>query len=133
MQAPLRRVNRDTRIAVDARQPNLDCKISRCRGCVRWCGDRQGVSGLGLEEQQKAVRDWLNGGSWHLVGEFTDIETGKNTDRPELAKAIAACRLNKAKLVIAKLDRLSRKLSFVSALMDRAPMRWNAGRSSQQP
>ena len=80
--------------------------------------DRQGESGLGLEAQQKAVRDWLNGGSWQLIGEFTDVETGKSADRPELLKAIEACRRNRAKLVIAKLDRLARNLAFTATLMD---------------
>jgi DNA invertase Pin-like site-specific DNA recombinase len=80
--------------------------------------DRQGESGLGLEAQQKAVREWLNGGSWQLIGEFTDVETGKSADRPELLKAIEACRRNRAKLVIAKLDRLARNLAFTATLMD---------------
>ena len=80
--------------------------------------DRQGKSGLGLEAQQKAVMDYLNGGAWEMVAEFTEIESGKNNNRPELAKAIEACRRHKAKLVIAKLDRLSRNLAFVATLME---------------
>jgi len=80
--------------------------------------DRQGKSGLGLKAQQTAVRDYLNGGSWKLVAEFTEIETGKRNDRPELVKALEACRKHKARLVIAKLDRLSRNLAFIAALMD---------------
>lgn len=79
---------------------------------------RQGVSGLGLEAQREAVARYLNGGDWELVGEFTDVESGKNDDRPELAKAIAQAKKARATLVIAKLDRLSRKLSFVASLMD---------------
>jgi DNA invertase Pin-like site-specific DNA recombinase len=80
--------------------------------------DRQGQSGLGLEAQQKAVLDYLNGGSWTLAGEFTEVESGKHADRPQLAAALAACKKQKAKLVIAKLDRLSRNLAFIAALMD---------------
>jgi DNA invertase Pin-like site-specific DNA recombinase len=80
--------------------------------------DRQGQSGLGLEAQQKAVLDYLNGGSWTLAGEFTEVESGKHADRPQLAAAFAACKKQKAKLVIAKLDRLSRNLAFIAALMD---------------
>ena len=53
-----------------------------------------------------------------LVGEFTEIESGKRADRPELAKALEACRRQKAKLVIAKLDRLSRNLAFIATLME---------------
>jgi len=80
--------------------------------------DRQGRSGLGLEAQQKAVRDYLNGGAWELVGEFIEVESGKRGDRPELARALEACRKQRARLVIAKLDRLSRNLAFVATLMD---------------
>jgi DNA invertase Pin-like site-specific DNA recombinase len=80
--------------------------------------DRQGRSGLGLEAQQKAVMDYLNGGAWELVGEFTEIESGKHSNRPELAKAITACRKQRARLVIAKLDRLSRNLAFIATLME---------------
>jgi DNA invertase Pin-like site-specific DNA recombinase len=79
---------------------------------------RQGRSGLGLEAQQEAVRNHLNGGNWRIVGEFTEVESGKRKDRPKLAEALAACRLHGAKLVIAKLDRLARNVAFVSALMD---------------
>jgi DNA invertase Pin-like site-specific DNA recombinase len=80
--------------------------------------DRQGKSGLGLEAQRKSVLDYLDGGRWDLVGEFTEIESGKHNDRPELEKALAACKKQKAKLVIAKLDRLSRNLAFIATLMD---------------
>jgi DNA invertase Pin-like site-specific DNA recombinase len=80
--------------------------------------DRQGQSGLGLEAQQKAVEDYLNGGEWELVGEFTEIESGKRSDRPELAEALKACKKHRATLVIAKLDRLARNVYFVSGLME---------------
>ena len=80
--------------------------------------DRQGRSGLGLDAQQKAVGDYLNGGAWELVGEFVEVESGKRADRPELAKALDACRKQKARLVIAKLDRLSRNLAFIATLME---------------
>ena len=80
--------------------------------------DRQGKSGLGLEAQREAVMSYLNGGSWTLVGEFTEIESGKHENRPELEKALAACKKQKAKLVIAKLDRLSRNLAFIATLME---------------
>jgi DNA invertase Pin-like site-specific DNA recombinase len=69
---------------------------------------RQGQSGLGLEAQRKAVDDYLNGGKWRVIQEFVEVESGKNNDRAELAKAIALCRLRNATLVIAKIDRLSR-------------------------
>ena len=77
---------------------------------------KQGESGLGLEAQQKAVRDYLDGGRWTIVAEFTEIESGSRSDRPELAKAFAACRARKATLVISKLDRLSRDAHFLLGL-----------------
>jgi DNA invertase Pin-like site-specific DNA recombinase len=80
--------------------------------------DKQGQSGLGLEAQRKAVADFLNGGRWTLVDEFTEIESGKRNDRQQLTAALAACKKLKAKLVIAKLDRLSRNVAFISALME---------------
>jgi DNA invertase Pin-like site-specific DNA recombinase len=80
--------------------------------------DRQGRSGLGLEAQQKAVRDYLNGGAWELAGEFIEVESGKHADRPELVRALDACRKHKARLVIAKLDRLSRNLAFIATMME---------------
>lgn len=80
--------------------------------------DRQGRSGLGLEAQQKAVRDYLNGGAWEIAGEFIEVESGKRSDRPQLAKALETCRRHKARLVIAKLDRLSRNLAFIATLME---------------
>lgn len=80
--------------------------------------DRQGRSGLGLDGQREAVRTYLNGGAWSLVDEFTEIESGKRNDRPELAKALSACRRMGAMLVIAKLDRLARNVAFVSNLME---------------
>jgi DNA invertase Pin-like site-specific DNA recombinase len=79
----------------------------------------QGKSGLGLEAQRKAVRDYLDGGSWELIGEYTEVETGKRSDRPELEKAIAACKKHRARLVIAKLDRLSRNVAFIATLLEK--------------
>ena len=79
---------------------------------------RQGRSGLGLEAQQRAVTDYLDGGRWRLCAEFTEVESGKRSDRPQLAKALAGCRVHKATLVIAKLDRLARNVAFIANLMD---------------
>jgi DNA invertase Pin-like site-specific DNA recombinase len=78
---------------------------------------RQGRSGLGLEAQKAAVLAFINGNA-ELLAEFTEVESGKHADREELKKAIAACKKRKAKLVIAKLDRLSRNLAFIATLME---------------
>ena len=79
---------------------------------------KQGRSGLGLQAQRDAVLSYLNGGNWSIAAEFTEIESGKRSDRPEFAKALAACRLHRATLVIAKLDRLARNVHFVASLME---------------
>ena len=80
--------------------------------------DRQGRSGLGLDAQKEAVQQRLNGGRWQLVAEFVEIESGKRAKRPQLDAALAACKKHKAKLVVAKLDRLSRNVSFLLKLID---------------
>jgi len=77
---------------------------------------RQGRSGLGLEAQRTAVDAYLNGGNWRVVATFKEVESGKRSDRPELEKALQACRLYGARLVIAKLDRLSRDAHFLLGL-----------------
>jgi DNA invertase Pin-like site-specific DNA recombinase len=77
---------------------------------------RQGRSGLGLEAQEQSVHAYLNGGRWSLLDSFTEIESGKRTDRPELERALAACRIHNATLVIAKLDRLARDAHFLLGL-----------------
>lgn len=77
---------------------------------------RQGESGLGLEAQRRAVADFLGGDGGAVVGEFEEIESGKRSDRPELAKAVALCRMTGARLLIARLDRLSRDAHFLLGL-----------------
>ncbi len=79
---------------------------------------KQGTSGLGLEAQRKAVADHLNGGKHQILAEFVEIESGNKSDRPELAKAMAACKKHKATLLVAKLDRLARNVHFISGLME---------------
>ncbi len=79
---------------------------------------RQGASGLGLEGQREAVRRYLNGGKWTLVQELLEVESGKRNDRPQIGEALRLCRLHKATLIIAKLDRLARNVHFISSLME---------------
>jgi DNA invertase Pin-like site-specific DNA recombinase len=78
--------------------------------------DKQGRSGLGLAAQREAVHAYLNGGNWRLLAEFTEVESGRKSDREELAKALTHCRRTGARLVIAKLDRLSRDAHFLLGL-----------------
>ena len=79
---------------------------------------RQGKSGLGLDAQREAVKTYLNGGDWQIVAEFTEVESGKNSDRPALEQALAAARLHRAALVVSKVDRLTRSVAFLSRLLE---------------
>jgi DNA invertase Pin-like site-specific DNA recombinase len=85
---------------------------------LRVSTQKQGRSGLGLEAQRQTVEQYLNGGSWKLLLEFVEVESGKRNDRPELAKALAACRIHNATLVVAKLDRLARNAFFLLGLRE---------------
>jgi DNA invertase Pin-like site-specific DNA recombinase len=87
-------------------------------GYYRVSTKRQGRSGLGLEAQRQAVATYLNGGDWRIVGEFVEVESGKRADRPELDKALAAARLHRAPVIVSKVDRLTRSVSFLSKLLD---------------
>ncbi|WP_439523036.1 recombinase family protein [Marivita sp.] len=77
---------------------------------------RQGRSGLGLEAQRKAIEDYADAKSATILARFTEIESGRKNDRPELEKALQLARLTGATLVIAKLDRLSRNAAFLLTL-----------------
>ena len=79
---------------------------------------KQGASGLGLEAQREAVRQHLGYDDSCIVAELTEVESGKRNDRPKLAEALALCRVHKATLLIAKLDRLARNVHFISGLME---------------
>src|SRR6516165_8007669 len=80
--------------------------------------DRQGRSGLGLDAQREAVFRHLASQAGDLIGEFCEVESGRRSDRPQLAAAIAATKKARATLIIAKLDRLARNVHFVSGLME---------------
>src|SRR5689334_1301514 len=79
---------------------------------------KQGKSGLGIEAQRAAVENYLNGGNWRITAEFTEIESGKRSDRPELTRALAAARLHHVPVVVAKVDRLTRSVAFLSRLLE---------------
>lgn len=79
---------------------------------------KQGDSGLGLESQQATVEAYAKQTGAIIIGMYTEVESGKRSDRPQLAKALSHARRSKATLVVAKLDRLSRNVAFLSALME---------------
>lgn len=78
----------------------------------------QGRSGLGLEAQQAAVEQYAKSNNGEILVAYSEVESGKKSDRPELMKAIAHARRSKATLCVAKIDRLSRNVAFLSALME---------------
>jgi DNA invertase Pin-like site-specific DNA recombinase len=81
--------------------------------------DRQGRTALGIDDQKKKVLDYLDGGKWSLLTAFTEVESGKRGDRPELRKALHYCQRNKgAKLIVANLSRLTRDAKFLLTVLD---------------
>jgi len=82
----------------------------------------QADSGLGLSAQQRDIDLYLSTYAetpWTVIAEFTDVQSGKDDNRPELQKAMALAEETGATLLIAKLDRISRRVSFISAIMER--------------
>ena len=87
----------------------------------RVSSQEQGKSGLGLEAQARDIQLFLDNYAetpYVVVGDFVETHTGSNNDRPQLNAAIALARKEGAVLVVAKLDRLSRRVSFLAALME---------------
>ena len=81
----------------------------------------QGRSGLGLDAQERDIRIFLETYSdvpYEVAGEFTDVLSGKDDARPELTKAVDLAKRTGAELLVAKLDRLSRRVSFIAGLME---------------
>ncbi len=79
---------------------------------------KQGKSGLGLEGQEAAVAAFVAQRGCNELATYREVESGKNSERPELAKAVAHAKRSKATLVVAKLDRLARNVAFLSRLME---------------
>ncbi len=85
---------------------------------VRVSTRQQGMQGLGIESQLNTVRDYISRQDGKTVGEFKEVESGKNVDRPELLAALALCKKTKSTLIVAKLDRLSRNAEFLLSLQN---------------
>jgi DNA invertase Pin-like site-specific DNA recombinase len=88
---------------------------------LRVSTDRQGKSGLGVAAQRRAIEAFAEANGFELVADFEEHETGKGADaldrRPKLASALSAARKAKCAVIVAKLDRLSRDVAFISGLM----------------
>lgn len=78
----------------------------------------QGRSGLGLQAQRQAIAALCQSRAWEIIADYTEVESGKVAERPELAAALHRAKVTGATLVVAKLDRLSRSVTFLSALQD---------------
>ena len=83
---------------------------------LRVSTQKQGYSGLGLEAQREIIRNHLHDTT--PVAEFVEVESGRKSDRPTLKEALALCRKDGATLIVAKLDRLARSVSFLSNLLE---------------
>ena len=83
---------------------------------LRVSTQKQGYSGLGLEAQREIIQKYLR--DKIPVAEFVEIESGRKKDRPKLKEALSLCRKTEATLIVAKLDRLARNVSFLSNLLE---------------
>src|SRR6266851_3025889 len=88
---------------------------------IRVSSSQQGRSGLGIEAQRETLRHFAEAEGFEVVREFVEVETGKGADaldrRPQLAAALAEARRRRCSVGVAKLDRLSRDVHFISGLM----------------
>ena len=85
---------------------------------LRVSTSKQAASHLGLDSQQQIVRDYVVQNSGILLHEVVEVESGKKDNRPELKRALDLCKKHNAVLLLPRLDRLSRSVSFISRLMD---------------
>lgn len=83
---------------------------------LRVSTQKQGYSGLGLEAQREIIHNYLH--DTIPISEFVEIESGRKSDRPKLKEALELCKKSKATLIVAKLDRLSRNVCFLSQLLE---------------
>ena len=114
--------NRCVGLALAAARLEGTCEIQRSAALGRSAGDRRARSSNGGNRCLDGARPWrigLNGGNWQLVEEVVEVESGKShRNRPGLARALEACRRYGAKLIISRLDRLSRDPVFLLSLRD---------------
>lgn len=85
---------------------------------LRVSRDKQGIAGLGIEAQREAVTQWAQQRGRQIVAEFLEVESGRMTERPQLERARAAAKARRCTLVVAKLDRLSRDVDMIRAIVN---------------
>lgn len=94
----------------------MDNKSSHFVAYLRVSTQKQGYSGLGLEAQREIITNYL--GEAKIANEFIEVESGRHNDRPKLKEALDLCRKSGGTLIVAKLDRLARNVSFLAQLLD---------------
>src|SRR5208337_3660487 len=87
-------------------------------GYYRVSTDKQLFSGLGLDAQRAQVREYVSAKHGRLVGEYSETGSGRKASRPQLKAALAFCRMTRATLAVARLDRLSRNVELTTGLME---------------
>lgn len=101
-----------------ARETRVSIMAKAIIGYVRVSTAEQGASGLGMEGQEAAIYAYAKSHAAGVIRVYMEVESGRKSDRPELAKALAHAKRSKATLVVAKLDRLARNVAFLSRLME---------------
>lgn len=112
----MRKVNHP--ISVGQGCPQTTVQMIQAVSYLRASTSRQGISGLGLDAQKTSVQLYSKLYNVQIVREFTEIESGRKSNRPVLKQALSFCRKHKLMLVVAKIDRLARNVAFTSALME---------------
>ncbi|WP_404559384.1 recombinase family protein [Bradyrhizobium ottawaense] len=98
-------------------EPIVSSTINRFVAYYRVSTAKQGASGLGLAAQRSAVATYLKEHG-QVLAEFKEVESGRRSDRPALEQALAAARVHRVPIVVAKVDRLTRSVAFLSRLLE---------------
>ncbi|WP_240538188.1 recombinase family protein [Bradyrhizobium yuanmingense] len=109
-QIPKRSLHLVRKLTSICAQGRLGCGYGKVIGYLRVSTDQQGRSGLGIEARREALTSCLNGGRWALVAKYVETESGRKSDRSKLAAALSHAKAIGARMVLAKLDRLTRSL-----------------------
>jgi DNA invertase Pin-like site-specific DNA recombinase len=103
---------------IEARVGSLATPPGRYVAYYRLSTGKQAVLGFGLEAQQAAVANYVAANPGKLIAEYAEIKSGRNNRRPKIAEALQVCRIFRAVLLIARLDRLSRNVAMIAQLME---------------
>ena len=116
MSDPYRFQRQDEHLIYGTIQKTVTVTQEKYIAYLRVSTQKQGFSGLGLEAQKEIIKKHLRGKI--PIAEFIEVESGRKTNRPKLKEALALCRKTGAILIVAKLDRLARNVSFLSSLLE---------------